>query len=89
MKAGENIFSANPPKIITIDPTDSKFVDMDYEIGDEIALEGDLAMDLARVTETVELVQLAKAAGVPRAAVNTCFDNEVRHPRHRHTIQRL
>jgi len=36
------------------------------------ALEG----DLARVTETVELVQLAKTAGVPRGAINTCFDNE-------------
>jgi len=39
-------------------------------------MEPTLEGDLARVTETVELVQLAKNAGVLRGAINTCFDNE-------------
>ena len=37
-------------------------------------MEPTLEGDLARVTETVELVQLAKNAGVSRGAINTCFD---------------
>ena len=52
-------------------------------------MEPTLEGDLARVTETFELVQLAKNAGVSLGAINTCFDNEVLHPRHKHIIQTL